>query len=77
MFSHHLLSQQMSTYFVLYFVLNPETVALMDVRGSAFVDWGRHMHKFITTYCRDGTMITRINGSKYAFLSKVARVLLL
>lgn len=67
----------MSTYFVLYFVLNPEIVALMDVRGSAFADWGRHMHKFITTCCQDGTMIARINGSRYAFLSKVARVLLL
>lgn len=58
-------------------VLDPEIVTLMDGRVSAFVICGRHMHKFISTCCQDGTMIKRISGSRYAFLSKVAMVVVL
>lgn len=45
---HHLLIQQISTYFVLYTVLSPELVALLDVRVSAFISWEKHIHKVIS-----------------------------
>lgn len=77
LFIHHLLIQQISTYFVLCIALDPEIVTLMDVRVSAFVSWGRHMCKFMSTCCQDGTLITRINGSRHVLLSMVARAVVL